>query len=212
MIAHIDSVQSLQVSTGIIKANVFIASERNERRCDVTIHVARWDESAWQQALAILASEASYMAAMLNGYLPFALQQTLHEANIDLNVSGVEWQSTCQCEQDHCTHIELTWLAFFKTIHSDPLQLFLLKGTDEQQLLQHIRTMRSMRQDDANEVIPNDEASFRSLERPDDQSQRRTLYFDDPDFWPKQVPLYTVLRPLYKRVSLKAQRILKEVE
>lgn len=208
--AHSDNVPHLHIDIGKIEAKVVVPSERNGRRHDVTIQVERWEEATWQKALEIVSSEASFMAAMLNGKLPFTLQKALYDASINLNVKAEEWQSSCQCEQHQCMHIEQVWLAFYKVTYDDPIQLFLVKGASEQELMQRIRMMRSTHTTER--MKPIDDAAFRPIEQSDEHdSPKRTLYFDHPDFWAKQVSLYSVLQPLYKQVGSKAQRILNDI-
>lgn len=216
MSASSEHVQQLHIHTGEIKGIVSIPSERNARRYDVTIQAEQWDEAAWERVLAIIASEASYLAALLNGKLPFTLDNALREANINLSVSTINTISTCPCHTVTCVHIASVWEAFFIATHADPLQLFILKGaSSEEGLLKRIRMARSKAVLAENEVGRNDEGEhvgqFRPFERMEEAStQKRTLHFDNPNFWAKQVSLYTVLQPLYKRVSDNARRILNE--
>lgn len=104
------------------------------------------DEEAWDAAVDALAEEVRFVAALLDGDLPAEAGDLLEEAGIALvpEIGQVELRCPCRARQRPCRHGIALWIAAAAMLDRDVFALLRLRGRDESQLLDALRSRRGI--------------------------------------------------------------------
>lgn len=238
-------IEQLLINTGEVQARV--QSER-ARPFDVVLHAEVWDEEKWEQVLALLTNEASYIASLLNDQWPSNLTRKLAANGLSSDIRSTFTHQTCPCTDDRekragaindstepqrfpstgdsekrtgtinvndsfepqrCVHIQAVEEALAQRIHAKPLLLFKLKGMEEQALFSELRNRRSDAglTDSTDSGIHLQAEPYKSYVESNEPMARLLPEQSGPLFWRKEVSLYTVMRPVYRKVSERAKNI-----
>jgi hypothetical protein len=107
----------------------------------------RWpvaDEAAWERAIAVLADELRFTAALLEGDLPVEAREVLAEVGVELvpGLGDVAFQCSCRERVRPCRHAIALWTAAATLFDRDVFALLSFRGRDETQLLAALRAHR----------------------------------------------------------------------
>lgn len=134
------AVEDLQVSAGAIAARV--VGERGDLQ-EVALRCPVLDEEQWARAVARLADELRFTAALLDGDLPEGLDAVLDEIGLRLLPTWQELEVTCSCrEPEPCRHTTAMHVASGIAIDRDPFLLVRLRGWSRRRLLAALRSHR----------------------------------------------------------------------
>lgn len=213
-----DVVHHVQISVGKVKGEVLSKyNGRDDLRCSVVLKADIWEPPTWDAVLRLIAAEAFLSAQLLNGQWPPLLTQRLQDMNLRATVQWDEWQveHTCDEHRGTCEHAKLVHEKFKAAVAEQPMLLFQLRGMDETTFWQSLRRMRSKEHDEREQHLDQHQLEpFKQFAGNEPSQPLASLLsaHNEPPFWPKQVALYELLRPVYKQVSARAAAILKQGE
>jgi uncharacterized Zn finger protein len=110
----------------------------------VTIGWRPPDDATWDRAIATLTGELRVTAALLDGQLPEAIEDTLAAAGVALlpTVADLEVACTCPERVRWCRHVVAVWTAAGAVVDRDPFLLLTLRGRPRDALLRALRAGR----------------------------------------------------------------------
>lgn len=138
------SLRELTVQPGSIR----VALEDPDRGlCQVEIALPVLQDEAWKRILDALSGQALFVAQLLAGELPEAVDEHFQaEAASLLPTTAEELEAACSCcatWELPCKHVNAALYAVGQTLDEDPWALFRLRGRNRQQVLQSLRRARS---------------------------------------------------------------------
>jgi uncharacterized Zn finger protein len=245
-------VEELRVSSGRIACKVTAGPRVRPHRVDVGVPVLAAE--ARERALRIIAAQAGFSAALLNGSVPDALERDFHEAGLSLfpeSINPYDVTCTCGSKSGFCEHAAAALRAFGAQFAADPFLWFTARGMDREWLLTELNAIRSaavQRQRletnrhgepepgmaGGKDIDVERPAGYTDVPRQSGRTgapaqgdpisdlqgdaangPRTTDAFSllalagDPEFWRKDTSLYSVLQPVYRKVSEAAGRLLQ---
>ncbi|QVQ50156.1 hypothetical protein J4H86_14435 [Spiractinospora alimapuensis] len=158
--AYAGHVGPITLSAGRISATVYDDHSSHA----TTVGVERFDPAQWRRLVAEIASRSGYLAALLERDLPEDLADDASAAGVFLVPGMGDLEPECSCgEIEHpCRHaaalcFQVAWL-----LDEDPFLLLLLRGRDEDDILDRVHRYASGSGDDgvddAGGAAPDDAA------------------------------------------------------
>lgn len=151
-------VEDIKVTTDGLLAQLIGSKTRPIR---VAISLRPFSTAEWEAVLNIIATKASFAAALLNNSLPEEIEHRLNEVGLSLfpKITGLQGIGSCSCSRQSahsdeegggshkynppCSHLSAVIQHFARLIDRNPLLLFALKGMNKQQLFFQLRSIRS---------------------------------------------------------------------
>lgn len=147
--AYAGHVGPITLSAGRISATVYDDHSSHA----TTVGVERFDPAQWRRLVAQIAARSGYLAALLERDLPEDLADDASSAGVFLIPGMGDLEPECSCgEFEHpCRHaaalcFQVAWL-----LDEDPFLLLLLRGRDEDDILDQVHRHASERGDTASQ-------------------------------------------------------------
>lgn len=142
-VARRGAVEQIRIERGRVSGQVV---DDQPRALRVELSWPEAPEAAWEVAEAALADEVRFVAALLEGELPEEAGDVLDEAGVGLvpDVTEVELRCPCRVRQRPCRHGIALWVATASLLDRDVFALLRLRGRDEPQLLDALRSRRGI--------------------------------------------------------------------
>ncbi len=135
----------LDVGPGRIDASV---QGRAPRRYKIRIDAPRFDESQWEQAIALMAEDARFAAQMLEGDVPSALDELLasHDETLALIPRRPErLDIACTCDEpDPCKHAAAVLYLVAERFDAASGLVFELRGLSLTQVIDRLHQIRAL--------------------------------------------------------------------
>ena len=140
-LARRGAVEQVRIEPGHVTGAI-VDEQPRAHRVALTWPVA--GDDAWDDAITVLAEELRFVAALLEGDLPEEAGTVLADAGVDLvpDPERVELQCPCRIRQRPCRHGIALWMATAAMLDRDVFTLLRLRGRDEAQLLDTLRSHR----------------------------------------------------------------------
>ncbi|WP_127503727.1 hypothetical protein [Actinoplanes solisilvae] len=209
-------VRSLTISGSLVVAQVRGPDDAQAFRARIAVR--SFGASEWAAAEARLAGEARYVAQLLDGRMPDGIGSVFAEAGLSLvPLSLDEVAMDCSCERwpMPCVHLAATCYALARSFQEDPFGAFAWRGRGRDELLAHLRELRSAQAVTAQESVeaapagsPEDIGDFWGSSvatrvpvggRPGAATRPDALLdqLDPPPLAQEGQPIVDVLRPAY---------------
>lgn len=142
-VARRGAVEHIRIERGRVRGQVV---DDQPRALGVELRWPAPSEAAWEAAETALADEVRFVAALLEGELPEEAGDLLDEAGVGLvpDITEVELRCPCRVRQRPCRHGIALWVATASLLDRDVFALLRLRGRDEPQLLDALRTRRGI--------------------------------------------------------------------
>jgi hypothetical protein len=140
-LARRGAVEQLRIEPGHVTGAI-VDEQPRAHRVELVWPVA--GDDAWEAAVTVLAEELRFVAALLEGELPEEAGAVLADAGVELvpDPQRVELHCPCRVRQRPCRHGIALWMATAAMLDRDVFTLMRLRGRDEAQLLDALRTHR----------------------------------------------------------------------
>ena len=136
-------VMDLFVSPGRVTAKIHDEGGK-PRRVELVFKQLTDDE--WKNAFDLLATEALFLAKLLAGHLPAAIETCLAPAGLSLvpnSPDDVKFMVDGKWAEPNVEDLQPVLQKLFDLAHEDPFLLFLLRGRGKNETLHELRTRRS---------------------------------------------------------------------
>jgi uncharacterized Zn finger protein len=135
------AVDDLEVQPGRVRGRV-----REDRVSPYRVEL-RWpvpDDRCWDDAVAALAGEVRWTAALLDGQLPEEAADVLADVGVPLVPTADDLERTCTCTErtSWCRHVSAVHAAAGASFARDPFLLVRLRGRTREELLRALRATR----------------------------------------------------------------------
>jgi uncharacterized Zn finger protein len=137
-------VRHLTISGSLVVAQV--RGPDDPRAFRARIAVRAFGASEWARVEQALAAEARFVADLLAGRMPAGIGAVFAEAGLSLvPLSLDEVAMDCACERwpMPCVHLAATTYALARAFEEDPFGVFTWRGRSRDELLPHLRELRS---------------------------------------------------------------------
>ncbi|MCO8271424.1 hypothetical protein M1L60_12540 [Actinoplanes sp. TRM 88003] len=137
-------VRSLTISSSLVVAQV--RGPEDPRAFRARIAVRAFGASEWAALEEAMASEARFAASLLGGRMPDGIADVFAAAGLSLvPLSLDEVAMDCSCERwpMPCVHLAATCYAVARSFQEDPFGAFTWRGRGRDELLVHLRELRS---------------------------------------------------------------------
>ena len=144
---------SLVLTSGLVDAAV---QGRAPRPYETRLAVDAWTPEQWDAAISALSAEAVHSARFLTGDVPPGVEQVLAKAGLSLvpsrpgpgtgkrgSQSDPGWTCTCG-DPLPCKHVVCVALLVAERLESEPMQVFRMRGTAPDRLLERIQESRAL--------------------------------------------------------------------
>lgn len=140
-LARRGAVERVRLEAGRVAGEV---SEDSPRPRAVELRWPVPDDGAWEAAVAALADELRFTAALLEGDLPAEAGEALAAAGVRLVPRVDEVTGSCSCGEGQrpCRHVLALWVAAATRLDRDVFGLLRLRGRDQEALLAAVRARR----------------------------------------------------------------------
>jgi uncharacterized Zn finger protein len=111
----------------------------------VAVRIRPLADDAWDRVVDVMASQARYAAALLNGELPPSIEVVFKAAGASLfprTQEEIGRSCTCSDGANHCKHVTAVYYALGARFDADPFAILALRGRPRQALLDAIRHRR----------------------------------------------------------------------
>ncbi|MDY7083859.1 MAG: hypothetical protein SYR96_02010 [Actinomycetota bacterium] len=137
-------VRSLTISSSLVVAQVRGPEDPHAFRARIAVRA--FGASEWAALEAALAEEARFTAQLLDGRMPAGIGDVFAAAGLSLvPLSLDEVAMDCSCERwpMPCIHLAATCYALARSFQEDPFGAFAWRGRGRDELLTHLRELRS---------------------------------------------------------------------
>ncbi|MBP9084848.1 MAG: SWIM zinc finger family protein [Kofleriaceae bacterium] len=165
-----------RVSRVVVVGGEVTARVTGSRIYQVTITVRALTDATWAAAVAAMASQASFAAALLNGTMPQHIDDVFRTTGATLfPTTRAELATTCTCPDwgDPCKHVAAVHYLLGDTLDRDPYLLFELRGRTKAQLLAALRLARGASVE-ASAATPASSPAVKSAGKPARKSAGKT--------------------------------------
>ncbi|RLL69899.1 SWF or SNF family helicase [Streptomyces sp. Z26] len=136
-IARQGAVGAVSVRPGRVTA-VVRDRDGTPHRADVLLH--RLPVADWDRLLDVVAGEAGYLAALLDGDIPPRLVEDAADAGVELLPGIGDLEPECDCGAwDHCPHTAALCYQLARLLDQDPFVLLLVRGRAGRSLLDEVQ-------------------------------------------------------------------------
>ncbi|MDM8527629.1 SWIM zinc finger family protein [Anaerolineales bacterium HSG24] len=216
-------VLSIKEITGGVEAKVQ-GSRRTPYK--VSIKIDTLSDNQWEQVIESLFNQAIFTAQLLNGDMPDEIESVFKAARVSLFPDKKnELNTNCSCPDwaNPCKHIAAAYYLLGEQFDDDPFMIFRLRGRSKDDLLQILRGLQEIEEEDwdeeiEEEVIPLSETidQFYSMSQPIDSLVNLNIKpplsnlpilkrLGEPSFVPKGIT--PLLGSAYQQVSERAIRM-----
>jgi uncharacterized Zn finger protein len=137
-LARAGAVGAVSVRPGRVTA-VVRGRDGAAHRADVLLE--ELDAGQWARFLGMAVERAGHVAALLDGEMPPHLVEDAGTAGVDLLPGLGDLEPECDCGAwDHCAHTAALCYQLARLLDQDPFVLLLMRGRDEQALLEGLQT------------------------------------------------------------------------
>jgi uncharacterized Zn finger protein len=145
-------VRSLTISSSLAVAVVWDDDGQTYR---TRVAVRAFGQADWRRIERALAEQAIHAARLLSGRLPDDLDRVV--ASFGLSLFPVELQElamdcTCTTWQVPCRHLTATFYALADSFDQDPFGILTWRGRGREELLDHLRVLRSQPEPENNQA------------------------------------------------------------
>jgi len=137
-------VRHLTISGSLVVAQV--RGPDDPRAFRARIAVRAFGAADWARVERALAAEARFVADLLAGRMPAGIEAVFAEAGLSLvplSLDEVAMDCTCERWPMPCVHLAATTYALARTFEEDPFGVFTWRGRARDELLLHLRELRS---------------------------------------------------------------------
>ncbi|MFI8189457.1 SWF or SNF family helicase [Streptomyces sp. NPDC085946] len=139
-LARAGAVGAVTVRPGRITA---VVTDRDGTAYRADVLLEELSGAQWDRFVAVAAERAGHVAALLDREMPPHLVEDAADAGADLLPGPGELEPECDCGAwDHCGHTAALCYRMARLLDQDPFVLFLLRGRDEDALLEALRARR----------------------------------------------------------------------
>jgi uncharacterized Zn finger protein len=168
-------VRSLTISSSLVVALVRGPDDPKAFRSRIAVRA--FGASDWARVEEALAGEARFTASLLAGRMPAGIAEVFGAAGLSLvplSLDEVAMDCTCERWPMPCIHLAATTYALVRRFEEDPFGVFTWRGRSRDELLTHLRELRSARavDDQLSTADPSGRASPRSAASAADRSGR----------------------------------------
>ena len=139
-------VRSLTISSSLVVA--LVRGPDDPRAFRSRIAVRAFGAADWARVEDALAAEARYTASLLAGRMPPGIAEVFGAAGltlVPLSLDEVAMDCTCERWPMPCIHLAATTYALVRSFEEDPFGVFAWRGRTRDELLTHLRDLRSTR-------------------------------------------------------------------
>ncbi len=136
-------VLSLVVQVGLVRARV---QGSRPTLYHVRVEMRTFDEAEWERVVDALASQASFMAYLLNGEMPHDVEDAFASVGLDLFPSTKDDMVThCTCPDwpHRCKHVAAVYLLLGDYFDEDPFLLLTMRGRTKDMIMAALRRRRA---------------------------------------------------------------------
>ena len=147
-------VMEIDVQAGLVLARV--QGTRPEPYW-VRIEMKPLSEADWERVVDALASQAMYAAQLLNGEMPYDVENVFSSVGVSLfpnSRSDLTTQCSCPDMANPCKHIAAVYYLLGERLDEDPFLLFLLRGHSKEWIMSALRARRARDIPDSLDVAP----------------------------------------------------------
>ncbi|MFJ1865635.1 SWF or SNF family helicase [Streptomyces sp. NPDC088097] len=131
--ARTGTVGAVSVRPGGVTA---VVRDRDGTAHRTDVLVREFTEAEWDRVIGSAASEAGFIAALLDREVPPELAEEAAAAGVDLLPGLADLDPQCDCgEWDHCAHTAALCYQVARLLDQDPFVLLLLRGRPERDLV-----------------------------------------------------------------------------
>ena len=137
-------VRSLTVSSSLVVAQVRGPDEPRAFRARIAVRA--FGAAEWARVEDALAGEARYAADLLAGRMPAGIGEVFAASGLSLvplSLDEVAMDCTCERWPMPCVHLAATLYALGRRFAEDPFDVFAWRGRFRDELLTHLRELRS---------------------------------------------------------------------
>ncbi|MGK5681727.1 hypothetical protein [Actinoplanes sp. URMC 104] len=137
-------VRSLTISSSLVVAQVRGPDDPRAFRARIALRA--FGASEWAAVEAGLAGEARFAAALLDGRMPAGIGEVFAAAGLSqvpLSLDEVAMDCSCERWPMPCVHLAATCYALARSFSEDPFGVFTWRGRGRDELLTHLRELRS---------------------------------------------------------------------
>jgi uncharacterized Zn finger protein len=163
-------VRNLMISGSLVVAQVRGPDDPAAFRARIAVRA--FGASEWARAEQDLAGQARFAADLLAGRMPPGIGEIFAEAGLSLvplSLDEVAMDCTCERWPMPCVHLAAACYALARTFEEDPFAVFAWRGRTRDELLMHLRELRSASAVAAMDAVADGGvASAPPADRPDD--------------------------------------------
>lgn len=196
-------VVSIDIEAGTVHAKV---QGSKPRPYNVSITLEPISEHDWETIIGVMAGRAVFLAKLLCGEIPQAIEEAFVEASVPLFPSRMkDLETDCSCPDDAnpCKHIAAVHFILAEMFDGDPFLIFKLRGMPKEVLLEALRNTRTAPMEEE-ACLP---ANGTGLESPAMENTGATTGENIDRFWDMRAPLPAVdmalSRPAIDKALLK---------
>ena len=192
----------------------------------IAIKIGTLSDEQWEQVIEALINQAIFTAQLLNGDMPDQIESVFKAVGVSLFPEKKnELNTNCSCPDwaNPCKHIAAAYYLLGEQFDDYPFMIFWLRGRSKDDLLQTLRGLQEIEEEDwdeviEEEVIPLSETieQFYSMSQPIDSLISLNIKsplsdlpilkrLGEPSFVPKGIT--PLLSPAYEQVSEQAIRL-----
>jgi uncharacterized Zn finger protein len=137
-------VRNLTISSSLVVAQVRGPDDPVAFRARIALK--SFGASEWARVEQDLAAEARYAADLLGGRMPAGIADVFAEAGLSLvplSLDEVAMDCTCERWPMPCVHLAAACYALARAFEEDPFAVFAWRGRSRDELLLHLRELRS---------------------------------------------------------------------
>jgi uncharacterized Zn finger protein len=141
--ARSGQVLELEVTAGMVLARVQGSRPRPYR---VELAVKTLSDRDWERAERAMAERAVFVAKLLAGEMPKDIEEAFTASKLTLFPgSGRELSSSCTCPDwaSTCKHVAAVFYLLAEAFDEDPFLIFQWRGRTRNELMTHLRSLRS---------------------------------------------------------------------
>jgi uncharacterized Zn finger protein len=113
---------------------------------ELSLSIDPFSDEDWNYVVETMAEQAVYSAYLLAGEMPHNIEQVFTSNGLSLfpfTLSDIHSQCSCPDPQNPCKHIGAVYYQLGDRFSEDPFVLFQLRGRTKEQILDHLRRLRS---------------------------------------------------------------------
>ena len=156
---------SIDVQPGMVRAKVQGTMSEPYK---VSIALKPLSDEDWDKVTGVMALKAVFAASLLSGEMPQNIEEAFSEAGVSLFPErNRDLQTECSCPDwsNPCKHIAAVYYLLAEEFDGDPFLIFKLRGRTKDQIIEALRALRSVGDDEEAANSPDPVAGVHCREK-----------------------------------------------